>query len=249
MRNVIRLAVALFALLPGAGLAQVDISLSGATARASCGAHSGTLSKAEIPVDRLYVDAPDSQCVSVSLPFDTEYKINLKNNESRRALVNIRVDGRAATGEGLVLRSYERVDLERFIDNGDLRKGKRFKFVALDEELKKSRQASSDDGTIVVTVQYEKRSEPTVRYREPSRSTNVYSTTSEFLNNKSSTAYHADGTATVTSGIYSGVTVEGSDSRQRFETTKIDELENASTTITLKLSGYYPSAPLLLRQR
>lgn len=194
-----------------------------------------------------------SEPAQIKLPFDTEYAINLENEDSkRRALIHIRVDGREVTGEGLVLRTGERVSLERFIDNGDLKRGNKFKFVEFDDDLKKTRKANSQDGMVYVTVQYEKNKEPIVKYREggtvqlgacgPNCTFTVPAASSHILT----------GSATNSSAVSTsppGVTVEGAESRQRFETTKMGDLEDRVDTLAIRLVGYHKTPPLLMRQR
>ena len=66
---------------------------------------------------------------TVYIPFASEYSILVKNLESKRAIVHIYIDGDRVTGSGLVLKAGQEVDLERFIKNGNLSEGNRFKFI------------------------------------------------------------------------------------------------------------------------
>jgi len=68
----------------------------------------------------------------VHLPFNSEYKIRLKNKDhSLRAKARVWVDGRKASNLGdLVLTPGDTLDLERFLDSS-LSSGNRFKFVPL----------------------------------------------------------------------------------------------------------------------
>lgn len=200
----------------------------------------------------------EGQGIEVKLPFDTEYTVNLNNDDSkRRALVHVRIDGRKVTGEGLVLRTGERVSLERFIDNGDLKRGKKFKFVENDEEVKQSRKANAEDGLIVVTVQYEKRSDPVLKYESPGL-IQFGSTWSSLVYNPAvgafdSTAIYGElahgipASLATSATLEPGVTIEGGASKQRFEKTEVGDLDDRIDTLTIKMSGYYKSAPLLMR--
>ena len=69
---------------------------------------------------------------TVSVPFNSEYKIRLKNKHSYlRAKARVWVDGRKASNLGdFILKAGETLDLERFLDS-DLDRGNRFKFVPL----------------------------------------------------------------------------------------------------------------------
>jgi hypothetical protein len=67
----------------------------------------------------------------VYLPYDSEYSLYIKNKNSRRAMVEVRIDGKLIHPEGwrFILNSNSSEELKRFIIDGDLNKGKRFKFV------------------------------------------------------------------------------------------------------------------------
>lgn len=65
---------------------------------------------------------------TVRIPFDSEYAIRIKNKTNYRSLVKVLIDG-TVCAERLLLRPQQSIDLERFVIDGDLSKGKRFKFV------------------------------------------------------------------------------------------------------------------------
>ena len=71
---------------------------------------------------------------TASVPFNSEYKIRLKNKHSYlRAKARVWVDGRKASNLGdFILNAGETLDLERFLDS-DLDSGNRFKFVPLSD--------------------------------------------------------------------------------------------------------------------
>jgi hypothetical protein len=66
----------------------------------------------------------------VYLPFGSEYKLRIKNLHSKKAIINIFIDGTNVTEGGLVVYSNSTLDLERFIKSGNLTTGNRFKFIA-----------------------------------------------------------------------------------------------------------------------
>lgn len=70
---------------------------------------------------------------AVTIPFGSEYKVRLKNQSHRKALVNISIDGASifSGGKQLILASQQSIDLERFVD--DLNGGNKFKFVSRDQ--------------------------------------------------------------------------------------------------------------------
>lgn len=67
----------------------------------------------------------------VAIPFGTEYKIRLKNNNHRRCVAIVWIDGAKASEIGdFIIDSTDHLDLERFLDRS-LTEGKKFKFVPL----------------------------------------------------------------------------------------------------------------------
>lgn len=85
----------------------------------------------------------------VTLPFGAEYEILLKNLNSRRAMVKVSVDGQDATdGTRLILQPNASVTLERFIKNGNLSRGNRFKFIERSAGIESHRGIKEDDGLI-----------------------------------------------------------------------------------------------------
>jgi hypothetical protein len=68
----------------------------------------------------------------VYLPFNSEYSLLLKNDNWQRACCSVSIDGTDVLGgDELILHSYSSVDLERFLVDGDMLRGNRFKFVPL----------------------------------------------------------------------------------------------------------------------
>lgn len=88
---------------------------------------------------------------TVTLPFGCEFSILLKNLNSVRALVSISVDGKDVTeGTKLVIAPNSSIELERFIHNGNLHSGNRFKFIERTKGIEDHRGIGSDDGLIRV---------------------------------------------------------------------------------------------------
>jgi len=72
---------------------------------------------------------------TVKVPFGSEYIIRLKNKSKDPALVQVSLDGTdVLNGSELILEAGETLDLERFVD--DSSKGKKFKFISLEEGAK-----------------------------------------------------------------------------------------------------------------
>jgi hypothetical protein len=84
----------------------------------------------------------------VTLPFGCEYEILLKNLNSRRAMVNVCVDGADASDGKLIIGPNSTVTLERFIRNGNLQSGNRFRFIERTAGIEAHRGIKTDDGLI-----------------------------------------------------------------------------------------------------
>lgn len=92
---------------------------------------------------------------TVFIPFGSEYSILLKNLNSKRAIVNITIDGVDVAPSGLVINANSEVDLERFIK--DHSQGNRFKFIERTAAIENGpRGIKADDGLIRVSFKYEK---------------------------------------------------------------------------------------------
>lgn len=92
----------------------------------------------------------------VYLPFGSEYGLLIKNLNSVRASVKVRIDGQDVTeGVALVVPPNGSIDLERFIKNGNLNAGNRFKFIERTSVVTRHRGARVDDGLIQVSWAFE----------------------------------------------------------------------------------------------
>lgn len=86
---------------------------------------------------------------TVALPFGAEYDLILKNLNSRRAMANVTVDGKAATeNTRLIIPANGSINLERYIRNGNLNSGNRFKFIERTAQIEAHRGIGADDGLI-----------------------------------------------------------------------------------------------------
>jgi hypothetical protein len=93
---------------------------------------------------------------TVYIPFASEYSILLKNLNTVRAVVNVFVDGENAVPGGLVIDPGRSVDLERWIKNGNLSEGNRFKFIERTAVIEQGpRGIKEEDGLIRVEYQFE----------------------------------------------------------------------------------------------
>lgn len=108
---------------------------------------------------------------TVRIPFDSEYSIRIKNTTNFRSLVKVQIDG-TICAERLLLRPHQTLDLERFVIDGDLLKGKRFKFVRASDPNVQDPTAG-ENGLIEVIV------EPEVQYTyayNPATAWSLYAT-------------------------------------------------------------------------
>lgn len=130
------------------------------------------------------------------IPFGAEYSIFIKNLNSVRALISISVDGTDATGgTRLIVEPNSSVELERFIENGNLNAGLRFKFIERSEKIENGpRGVKVDDGLIRISYEFERVQPPILVSYTPYRynlsrtfDTNVYGS-----NATSTATYSAD---------------------------------------------------------
>lgn len=94
---------------------------------------------------------------TIQIPFGTEYSISMKNLENRKAVAKIEIDGVNVLGtHSVILDPQMEVNIERFITNGDLNRGNRFKFIKKTKEISDYRGDKIDDGIIKIEFRFEK---------------------------------------------------------------------------------------------
>jgi len=99
----------------------------------------------------------------VAVPFGSEYAVYLKNLASVRAMARVEIDGTDATeGTWLILAPNSSMDLERFIRNGNLQSGNRFKFIKRTQKIEEARGIKGEDGLVRVEYKFEKLPDPEV---------------------------------------------------------------------------------------
>lgn len=184
----------------------------------------------------------------VYIQYGSEYSLFVKNLNSRRASVDITIDGTPifANGESLVVNGNTEVDVERFVTNNS--RGNRFKFIERTAKIEQHKGIGSEDGLIRVAFQYEK---PVVRqqsvFRNFDSNPTIYGTSAvrnglsqnAFLNqvNVGSTmdSFVTDTSAKAKNDV--GITVPGSISNQKFQSVASFALEDETHVIVLKLLG------------
>lgn len=92
----------------------------------------------------------------VFLPFKSEYSILLKNLDTRKAVVTISIDGQdVLDGYHLVIDGNSQKEVTRFIKDGNLNCGPRFKFIEKTEKISEYRGDRCDDGIVRIEYQFE----------------------------------------------------------------------------------------------
>jgi hypothetical protein len=92
----------------------------------------------------------------VTLPFGSEYSIMLKNLESRKAVVNVSVDGDdVLDGKSIIVAPNSEMELKGFMKGTAVRN--RFKFIQKTKDISDYRGDKLDDGIVRVEFKYEKK--------------------------------------------------------------------------------------------
>lgn len=92
----------------------------------------------------------------VELPFGSEYTILLKNLDTVRQQVKIEIDGKKAV-DWIVLDPGQNVNLERFLNDGNLQKGNKFKFIERTAAVEQHRGIEAEDGLIRIEFKRERK--------------------------------------------------------------------------------------------
>jgi hypothetical protein len=94
----------------------------------------------------------------INLPFGSDYSLLLKNLSSRKANINVSIDGSdVLSGSSLIIRPDTSMELEGFLEN-HLVKNK-FRFIQKTQEIQDHRGDKIDDGLIRVEFAFEKEQE------------------------------------------------------------------------------------------
>jgi hypothetical protein len=194
---------------------------------------------------------------TVYIPFASEYSILLKNLNTVRAVVNVFIDGENVVPGGLVIDPGRAVDLERWIKNGNLSEGNRFKFIERTQAIEDGpRGIKLEDGLIRVEYQFEI-PRPIINISQTHWNTPVYgSGVMRGLSGSTGDWAGPAGSVTCSASLNSvstdnfkitasgasfqnetGITVPGSKSTQTFQTVTVGALESTVHNIVLKLVG------------
>jgi hypothetical protein len=202
---------------------------------------------------------------TVLIPFGSEYSIYMKNQESRKAVVTITIDGEdVLKGHRLVVDANSTFNLEGFLDE-DGNVTNRFKFIKKTDRIVKHRGDKIDDGTVRIEYQFEAPVpeivwEPQVTYIKKypwypphtwygSRSL-IDSSNVEIGGTSTSMACSSGDDVTINYccreidscmpdiDADEGITSKGSKSNQQLYSTWVGTLESNSHVITFKLKGH-----------
>jgi hypothetical protein len=171
----------------------------------------------------------------VYLPFGSEYEIVLKNLNSVRAKVKVQIDGvDISDGYSIEVGPNKSIDLERFIRDNKV--GNKFKFIERSEAIENNRGIKIEDGIVRIEYQFEKIIIP--QYIPPLMGQSYYAHQPEYCSSEirgasSIQCYSAN--AISTNNI--GITVPGSISNQRFETSTSFITEQETFSLCLHLVG------------
>jgi len=191
----------------------------------------------------------------VTLPFGSEYSLLFKNLESRKAIVDVSIDGEdVLSGQQLIVEPNDTTELKGFLKGTKARN--RFRFIKKTKRISNYRGDRIDDGLIRVEFTFEQKPKISwdinwpVVYRNDSKDDDFYIGSPTF--GDSTGGYPRATNITTTNGMHSvnfcsstnkcksmdeGITVKGSEINQGFIYGNVGALESYSSVIVLKLRG------------
>lgn len=198
----------------------------------------------------------------VKMPFGAEYNIYLKNLNSKKAVVAVSIDGKdVLDGNKIIVEPNSATTLEGWLDG--YHTTNRFRFIELTKQIEEHRGYNPEDSIVRVEVWYEKDITPYVittwgtTYTYPDYSKIVWkdSDIHTWTTDTIPCQHRGRGTSTgvpASANCYSmsnvgdsapltndlGITVKGNEHQQNFSHGYVNNLEENSTVIILKLSGY-----------
>lgn len=194
---------------------------------------------------------------TVHIPFGSEYTVLLKNLNTTRAVVNVFIDGENAVPGGLVVDPGREIDLERWIKNGNLTEGNRFKFIERTGAVEQHRGIGIEDGLVRIEFQFEQPPRPIV-WNTSSISGGIYPQ-GGILRGVNDVHYGvtcstASYDATSVNSSHSllndvGITVPGSHSTQKFSTAYVGALESVKHSMVFKLFGGTMPKPITVKHK
>jgi len=189
---------------------------------------------------------------TVYIPFGSEYEILLKNLESRGVVVSISIDGvDVLDGEEIYIRPNSDTTLEGFLDRRSGKVRNRFRFIEKTDEISEYRGDRVEDGLVVIKYKFEKEIHPIYRRGTwedyfPKNPITPYQPILYKSSDCSNESYYNDIQCSTLScnsmpiqKSYNdnGITVEGSESNQKFHEVSVNNLESIEYTIVIRLKG------------
>jgi len=184
---------------------------------------------------------------TVYIPFGSEYSILVKNLNSVRTVVNIYLDGDNVVPGGLVINAGQEIDLERWIKNGNLSEGNKFKFIERTSDIENGpRGIKLEDGLIRIEHQFEL---PPVNLNNFMRGIDrgwitASGSAGDVYKNATYSTTNASFSSNVSAQAQSfndvGITVPGSKSSQKFTETTMGSMEIDKHSMVIKLLGETP---------
>jgi len=87
----------------------------------------------------------------VYLPYQSEYSIFIKNLHTTQVVVNIDIDGEDVLGgSGIIVAPFSNLNLERFVKNGNMLSGRKFKFIEKTDRISDYRGDKLEDGLVTI---------------------------------------------------------------------------------------------------
>jgi hypothetical protein len=196
---------------------------------------------------------------TIFLPFNTEYSLYFKNLNSTRVQFSLNVDGQNATEDCyLVIEPGREMTLERFIKNGNMNSGNRFKFIERSASVEQHRGIGAEDGLIHIEFEFEQPYVQPISYR-PNRTPDWIYNQNNFLGGQlrskdlgavaprgivdnsfynSTCSYDSNVRGVeISAQNVAGITVPGSISTQQFHETQALKTDGVKHSIVLRLLG------------
>ena len=170
---------------------------------------------------------------TVYLPFGSEYAIYLKNlNQKQRAVLNITIDGKSISGNGLVLGAGESSVSERPVDHN-----RKFKFIERTSAIENHRGVGLEDGLVVINYQFEEVEifNPQTLYACSTGIPRSFGANCSFTMGGAEKGISYE--SSVSSSNQIGITGMGSVSSQTYGQTRVRRLEHITHTIIFRLLG------------
>lgn len=177
----------------------------------------------------------------VYMPFNREYSLFLKNKTFKKAKFQVRIDGRlvAPADDWFVINPHSSFELERFMLDGDNKKGKKFKFV--DVRGSGQEEGASENGLVEVTIRVEADRprlaiKPKIFKSAPRWDCTTTGTNTAYYSGNDTITCSNSVTLDSFSAGQEGVTEGGSESRQEFETVA-DFKTNKEIKLRIRIKG------------